>query len=348
MNSTLLRRALGANALFSASSGLLLVGAADSMAAVLGDVAPWILRPIGVGLLLFAAFLFWTARRPTPPASYALLATGADLVWVAGSAVLLILPVLSATGVGLVTGVAGVVLVFALLQLAGLRTLTRNRHGRTTSRSAFEITQRVEAPAAAVWNLVRDLEGIGRFSSALESVEVTGDRVGARRTCENPSGQRWSEDVIEWDDAARALTLQFDAEAPDFPLPVEEMYGGWAVEAAGDHADVTVWYEYTVPGGLLGEIAAPVVAQRFRGMMETVISNMEAEADGCNGRCMTSSRNSPGRFPRFRCCTRDLTGPLMPTKYRYKRRIVRDRRARKHQMEAKRTRAPAPTCTCAE
>jgi hypothetical protein len=56
------------------------------------------------------------------------------------------------------------------------------------------------------------------------------------------------------------------------------MYGGWTVEPAGDHADVTVWYEYTVPVGLLGEMAAPLVAQRIRSMMETVISNMEAEA----------------------------------------------------------------------
>lgn len=278
MNSTLLRGALGANALFSFSTGLLLVGAPEWTAAMLGDVTPWMLRLIGVGLLLFAAFLVWVARRPESRAAYALLATGADLGWVAGSAVLLVFPVLSSTGVGVVVGVAGVVLVFALLQGAGLRALTRNRRGTTTARSAFEITQRVEAPPAVVWDLVRDLEGIRRFSSAIQTVEVTGDRVGARRTCENQSGQRWSEDVIAWDDPARTLTLRFDAEAPDFPLPVEEMYGGWAVEAAGDHTDVTVWYEYTVPGGLLGEMAAPLVAQRFRRMMEAILSNMEAEA----------------------------------------------------------------------
>jgi uncharacterized membrane protein len=283
MNATLLRRALGANALFSASTGLLLTGAPDWTAALLGDVASWILRLIGVGLLLFAAFLVWVARRPTPPAAYAMLATGADLGWVAGSAVLLAFPVLSTTGGGLVAGVAGVVLVFALLQGAGLRALTHNRRGKTTARSAFEIKRQVQASPAAFWDLVRDLDGIGRFSSTLESVEVTGDRVGARRTCENPSGQRWAEDVIEWDDAARTLTLKFDAEAPDFPLPVTEMYGGWSVEAAGDHAGVTVWYEYTVPGGLLGELAAPLVAQRFRGMMEDTISNMEAEAQRIAG-----------------------------------------------------------------
>jgi len=129
-----------------------------------------------------------------------------------------------------------------------------------------------------VWDLVRDLERIGEFSPSIQSVEVTGDQAEARRTCANRSGQRWSEDVIEWDDHARALTLRFDAEAPDFPLPLKEMYGGWTIESAGDHADVTVWYEYTVPGGLLGEIVAPLIAQQIRGMMTTTISNMEAEA----------------------------------------------------------------------
>ena len=215
---------------------------------------------------------------------YALLATVADLGWVAGSAVLVLLPtsLFSTTGQGLVAGVAVVVLLFALLQLAGLRALTLNRGGRTTARSAFAITQRVEAPPAVVWDLVRDLERIGEFSPSIQSVEVTGDQVEARRTCENRSGQRWSEDVIEWDDHARALTLRFDAEAPDFPLPLKEMYGGWTIESAGesagDHADVTVWYEYTVPGGLLGEIVASLIAQRIQGMMITTITNMEAEA----------------------------------------------------------------------
>jgi uncharacterized membrane protein len=179
--------------------------------------------------------------------------------------------------------VAGVVLLLALLQLAGLRALTRNRSGRTTARSAFEIKQRMEVSPPAIWDLVGDLEGIGRFSSDLDNVEVTGERVGARRNCENRGGDRWTENVTEWDDTARTLTLQFDAEAPDFPLPVEEMYGGWSVDGADDHADVTIWYEYTLPGGLLGEIAAPLIAQRFRGMMEATLSNMEAEAKQAAG-----------------------------------------------------------------
>lgn len=285
MNPTLLRLAIGGNALFSAFCGLILVSTTEPAAAVIGDINPWVLRLLGIGLLLFAAFLFWNVWRPTPHPVFALLITGADVGWVAGSAVLMLIPStpMSASGTGVVAGIAGVVLVFALLQVAGLRALTRNRRGKTTARSAFSITQRVDAPPDAVWNLVRDLERIGEFSPSIQSVEVRGNQGGARRTCEDRRGQRWSEDVIKLDDQARMLTLRFDTEAHDFPLPLDEMYGGWTIESAGDCADVTVWYEYTMRGGLLGEIVAPLIAHQIRDMMTTTISNIEAESKRMDG-----------------------------------------------------------------
>lgn len=280
MKSTALRYALGANALFSASSGLVLVGVAEAAASAIGTVAPVVLRAVGGGLLLFAAFLLWTAWRPRPHPTYVLLATGADLAWVVGSAGLLLFERsgLTAVGRGAVAGVAVVVLALAIAQLIGLRALTLNRDGRTAARSAFEVRQRVAAPAGAIWGVVRDLEGIGRFHPTLRTVEVRGDGIGARRTCEDRAGQRWSEDVVAWSDRERTLTLTFDADADGFPFPVEEMTGGWRVEAAGEQAEVVVWFEYTVPGGVLGELVAPFIAQRSRSTFEATIANMEAEA----------------------------------------------------------------------
>jgi len=281
----LLRNALIANALFSALSGLALVGFGESVSQWMGVAPPWLLRTVGAGLLAFAAFLFWEARRAVLNPARALLATLADLGWVMGSVVLLLLPIATFSSVGrwTVALVAAVVLIFALLQLAGLRTLTRNRRGATNARSFFEIRRRVAAPPDVVWELVRDLDRIGEFYSALRNVEVDGEQLGARRTCENKQGQRWSEDVIEWDEAARAITLQFDTSAPDFPFPMQEMYGGWDVEEANGGTDVVVWYEYTVRGGLLGEILAPLVAQRSRSGMEATISNMERGAQRMAG-----------------------------------------------------------------
>lgn len=280
MQSTLLRTALVGNALFSALCGLPLVTNPHLVRPLLGPVAPWIVHALGIGLLLFAAGLFWEVRRPTPPPTRALLITLADLGWVAGSVVLLLLPLPSvpATGKGLIAGVAVVVLTFALLQLAGLRALTRNHTRRTDARSAFDIRKRVDAPPALIWSLLRDLGSIGRFHPDLHTVDVIGDRDNARRTCTNHRGDRWSEDVIDWNEEARAFTLRFDTDAPDFPFPMTEMYGGWTVEPVGDQSDVVLWFEFTVRGGPFGEILAPLVAERSRASLETAIDTMEIEA----------------------------------------------------------------------
>lgn len=280
MRSSLLRGALIANALFSLATGLLLVGFAEPVATAMGEVAPLVLRVIGAGLVPFAAFLVWTAWRPASRPVFVLVASIADFGWVAGSAGLLVfLPSpFSPLGIVAVAGVAGLVLVFGLLQLAGLRAASRNRDGTTDARSTFEIRRRVAAPPDVVWAIVRDLETIGRYHPDLRGVEVTGERVGARRTCENRSGELWTEEVVHWEEKDRSVTLRFDTDAPDFPYPVEEMVGGWRVEDREGASEVVVWFEYTVPGGILGEIAAPMVAARSRPVFEATLANMEAEA----------------------------------------------------------------------
>lgn len=121
---TLLVRALAANAGFSGLSGLVLVVAADPVSAWIGiEGATGWLRAVGVGLLLFAAGLVRLVRGRGRPCGRVVAATTADLGWVAGSAVLLIAfpGLLSPAGERAVAAVAVVVAVLACAQLLGLR-----------------------------------------------------------------------------------------------------------------------------------------------------------------------------------------------------------------------------------
>lgn len=128
---TLLRNALLANAVFSGFSALALAVAADPLGRLLGSVSPVLLYVIAGGLALFCYDLFQQARSDAPEPARALRATIGDLLWVAGSAVLLIVrpESLSDTGLLLVAVVALIVLTFAALQLLGLRRLARGRGG---------------------------------------------------------------------------------------------------------------------------------------------------------------------------------------------------------------------------
>lgn len=120
----LLVRALAANAGFSGLSGLVLVAAADPVAAWIGvaGATGW-LRAIGVGLLLFAAGLVRLVRDDERTRAGVLSVTAADAGWVVGSAVLLVAfpGLLSPAGEWAVAAVALVVASLACAQFVGLR-----------------------------------------------------------------------------------------------------------------------------------------------------------------------------------------------------------------------------------
>ena len=121
-SSRLLRRALQGNALFSGLSGLGSFAAAPVLAGFLGAFETLQLRTLGAQLTLFAVWLVWLSLRSSIPRWQVALVLTLDAAWVAGSVMLLLSPPPSLTPGGgwVVAIVAGVVAVFATLQLLGL------------------------------------------------------------------------------------------------------------------------------------------------------------------------------------------------------------------------------------
>ncbi|MCI0390070.1 MAG: hypothetical protein MOB07_15070 [Acidobacteria bacterium] len=123
-DSHLLRRALQANGVFSALSGLLLIAASGRIAALIGiEQSLWL---TGLMLLLFAAGLFRNAGRAEINQTEVRIAVALDVAWVIGTAGLIFAGVFSATGNWVVALVGDVVLLFAVLQFLGLRKLRRS------------------------------------------------------------------------------------------------------------------------------------------------------------------------------------------------------------------------------
>ena len=120
-NDLLLRRALLGNALFSTVCGLVLLAGAVPLGPLLG-VPSGVLALVGASLLPFAWTLNRHARAARVPRGQAWWAVGLDLAWVVGSAALVLgrLWPLEPAGTWSVIVVADVVLLWALLQTAGL------------------------------------------------------------------------------------------------------------------------------------------------------------------------------------------------------------------------------------
>ena len=117
-----LRRALQANGLFSAISGVVLAVLPTPVSSFLGLDMPGLINFLGAGLIGFAVALFWLAAEPKIRRSLALTVILLDIAWVADSILLLITDIvpLTAHGMWAIAIVSGIVAFFAALQSYGL------------------------------------------------------------------------------------------------------------------------------------------------------------------------------------------------------------------------------------
>ncbi len=128
----LLRRTLWGNAVFSLISGAVLVVFAGPFAA-LATEAPLsvggldlaiVFELLGLGVVAFGAIAGWVASRESLPRGWARTIFVADVAWVAGSALVLLLPApWSAIGIAGIVVVALIVADIAVLEYLGLRRL---------------------------------------------------------------------------------------------------------------------------------------------------------------------------------------------------------------------------------
>jgi len=128
----LLRRTLWGNAIFSVVSGIALAIFAAPFAAAASSEPPTlagleltiVLELLGVGVIAFGALCAWVASRTELPRAWARAIFAADVAWVAGSALVLVLPAAWTTaGIAGIVVLAVVVADLAVLEYLGLRRL---------------------------------------------------------------------------------------------------------------------------------------------------------------------------------------------------------------------------------
>lgn len=119
--SQLLRRTLLANATFSILTGTVVAIVGGTLLSELGlpEIVP--AEVSGLMLIFFGLFVGWSAMRIVMPVATIWLIVGLDAGWVLGSVLLSLLLSLPAIGNTVVLAIAVVVLIFAILQITGLR-----------------------------------------------------------------------------------------------------------------------------------------------------------------------------------------------------------------------------------
>jgi hypothetical protein len=285
MDQRILRIALLSNAAFSSLTGAVLLLAAPHVNTIIGlDASGW-LRALGAGLLFFAIFVISVGARRRIHTLRALLISAADLGWVAGSLSLIILAPSSLIpeGRAFVMGIGIIVLVFAVSQVVGVkRQLRETTPGMGAWRYCVAVD--VEAPAGSMWRIVSDIGAISNYMPALKSAEICDGGAaasGAVRVCTDVAGQRWGEECIRFDDAARRFDLRFLTEGDGFPYPMSTMYGGWQVLAQAKGSRVIVWWSATPLVRFVPQLlAVALMGAKIDKTFPAVIQRMAAAALG--------------------------------------------------------------------
>ena len=123
---SLLKKALTGNAVFSVISGVAILLANRWLVKFLGLPEKVSLAFLGLSLVVYAAILWFNARRPTIKVTNAWIAVIMDAVWVMGSYVLIFVVPFSVGGKWVVALVAELVLAFAIVQWLGIRKIGKS------------------------------------------------------------------------------------------------------------------------------------------------------------------------------------------------------------------------------
>ena len=136
--------------------------------------------------------------------------------------------------------------------------------------ATFEAERVVAAPRDRVWEVVSDVAGLAAHAPNLSASVVEGSGEGMARRCRNNGGQGWSETCTLWQPGQR-YTMEVDTS--DYPYPMRQMRGTWAVENDPGGTRIHVRYEFEPKYGLAGRALAvlmrPLFARTCRKMLDS-------------------------------------------------------------------------------
>ncbi len=123
-----------------------------------------------------------------------------------------------------------------------------------------QVSERVAAPAAAVWEILSDFGGVARYSPGIEHCEVRGEGVGAVRALTLPGGATLEERLESLDPAARRLSYSIVRG----PIPVKNYLATIEVREEGSGCRID-WGSAFEPVGLDDERARSMIEGVYRG-----------------------------------------------------------------------------------
>lgn len=111
--------------------------------------------------------------------------------------------------------------------------------------ASVSMTTSIGAPASAVWQIIRDFNGLQKFLPAIAKSTVVGDGVGAVRTLTLQDGAEVVERLESFDEGQQSLSYRIVSS----PLPLEGYVATMKVRPLGDARCELAWSSTFDPKG---------------------------------------------------------------------------------------------------
>jgi len=126
-----------------------------------------------------------------------------------------------------------------------------------------EVSETVAAPAAKVWDILRDFGGVAKWGGpALQSCRVEGSGIGAVRRIGLPGGLSIAERLEAFDDAARSLSYAIIEKSP---IPVRSYLSTVKVVETRPNECRVDWSSSFEPDGASEEQAQGMIRAVYTG-----------------------------------------------------------------------------------
>lgn len=139
----------------------------------------------------------------------------------------------------------------------------------------------IQAPAAQVWDAVKDFDGLARWHPMFSSGVIksgTNNEVGAIRTMTVKDGPSFDEELLTWDGENRRFSYRL---IDPVPLPVSEYHGAMEVVQVTRDTTAVVWrshYLNNSGGKMKDEEVIGFINAAFRMGLDNLNAMMKARA----------------------------------------------------------------------
>jgi hypothetical protein len=138
----------------------------------------------------------------------------------------------------------------------------------------IETTVRANAPAAKVWETLRDFSSIERFSSKVESSPIVGEvaaGLGTKRLCTFYDKSTVVEEIVGYEEGE-----SLDIELSEFSMPLESLRAQMKVTPVdGATSDVSFSMDFVVKYGPVGWLMGAVMMKpMMRGVTRDVLNGL--------------------------------------------------------------------------